>query len=946
MRRLIKVAILASIFLIIAYLANSGDVAGQKKSKAAPQRPVRKLTTAAPPEIPLPANFQSPCAKAQEHTLPLPSTVPPAEFVTFEKRVLAFLQNGDYKQLGWCQDKGVRDTGPFSKGVYYGTHPAVRIFYSPEAMKWLIKGRQGELPDGAMIIKEQYPPPASRYAGMADNQLPRVIDWTIMIKDARGAKDGWFWGEFFDGMNFDDDGPSFSYPWAGFGLYCLRCHATAEKELTFSALRNINGFPGQPIVFPNDGSWRPTPPPNPPIMPLTPGRQANPDFLRTFTAIPGVPFDAVQKMPSETYDHVAAPGVGPAQFISSSQCMSCHGALNAPFGPVMFLPAAGVKPGTPVGANVSPYGEWRWSPMGLAGRDPIFFAQLESELAYVQTLPPPQNEQMATLLKNGCLACHGMMGKRQLDIDTNGTGNFQLEFLQLTDRSNPNFKYGALARDGISCLSCHRNAPTPTPPGQNPLEYFLENSITGKFQLAPADQVYGPFQDNEIAPYAMETGLGIKPQFNAYLSSSRMCGSCHTINLPVADGTPSLHSIEQSTYLEWLNSQYQDEFGKRGAQTKSCQDCHMPGSFHSKKEGINVPQIRAKIAIIEDETYPDADHRVPENQITVRQRNNYQRHEFLGLNVFLLAMFNQFADVLGVRKDDYMSGSTTDLQDTIDNFGQQAQERTARVAVTAAATSASALRANVTITNLAGHRFPSGVGFRRVFIELLVKDAQGQVVWASGRTNNLGLIVDGNGQVLPSEFFSDYIDQQGRKQQHYQPHRQLVTAQDQVQIYEELIKDAAGRFTTSFIRRDETFKDNRLLPFGWTEAGPNPSLNGRFLKATHPDGTGDDPDYKDGRAGQDRITYQITLPAGVDARRCTVEATLYHQSIPPSYLNERFRTAPNGTATQRLYYLTSTLNLQGTVIENWKLQITNRARTAVVSPRRNATRGGARSRVS
>ena len=26
--------------------------------------------------------------------------------------------------------------------------------------------------------------------------------------------------------------------------------------------------------------------------------------------------------------------------------------------------------------NVSPYGEWRWSPMGLAGRDPIFFAQL------------------------------------------------------------------------------------------------------------------------------------------------------------------------------------------------------------------------------------------------------------------------------------------------------------------------------------------------------------------------------------------------------------------------------------------------------------------------------------------------------------------------------------------------------------------------------------------
>ena len=29
--------------------------------------------------------------------------------------------------------------------------------------------------------------------------------------------------------------------------------------------------------------------------------------------------------------------------------------------------------------NLSPYGEWRASPMGLAGRDPIFFAQLQSE---------------------------------------------------------------------------------------------------------------------------------------------------------------------------------------------------------------------------------------------------------------------------------------------------------------------------------------------------------------------------------------------------------------------------------------------------------------------------------------------------------------------------------------------------------------------------------------
>ena len=74
--------------------------------------------------------------------------------------------------------------------------------------------------------------------------------------------------------------------------------------------------------------------------------------------------------------------VAGGRYISSSQCMSCHGGLNGPFGPTMFLPSPAAPPGTIAGANVSPYGEWRWSPMGLAGRDPIFFAQVESELAF------------------------------------------------------------------------------------------------------------------------------------------------------------------------------------------------------------------------------------------------------------------------------------------------------------------------------------------------------------------------------------------------------------------------------------------------------------------------------------------------------------------------------------------------------------------------------------
>jgi hypothetical protein len=349
----------------------------------------------------------------------------------------------------------------------------------------------------------------------------------------------------------------------------------------------------------------------------------------------------------------------------------------------------------------------------------------------------------------------------------------------------------------------------------------------------------------------------------------------------------------------------------------------MPGNYHSEKKGIDVPQIQQRIAIIEDETYPAADNRVATDKITVRVRKEgFRRHELLGLNVFLLEMFDQFNDVLGVRKDDYMTGSSTDLQDAIDNYVQQAQQRSAKVTTTVTVTGAQQIQADVAVTNLAGHRFPSGVSFRRLFIELLVTDDKQNVVWASGRTNGLGVIVDGNGKPLPSEFFAEYKDAQGKVRQSYQPHYETITAQNQVQIYEELNLNADGKFTTNFTRRDVQLKDNRLLPIGWTHKGPDPSLNGRYLDSTQPEGNAiKDPDYQDGKAGTDNITYKIKLPAGVDASKCKVQATLYYQTIPPYYLNQRFTAAPNGDATKRLYYLTSNLNLTGTSVQNWKLPI-------------------------
>jgi mono/diheme cytochrome c family protein len=851
--------------------------------------------------------------KGPEADLPRPSSIAPEKLGDYEELLLQYLQGGSYTK--WCVDKGIRDTGPWINDVYYGTHKAARIYYSPAVILWLVHGRKGTIPDGAMIIKEGIEAPAARYETKSPGP---ITDWTIMIRDSKGSADGWFWAEIFDKMVPDRNQYPFSYPNAGFGLYCVRCHASAEKESTFSSLNNIKGFPGEFLTYRVDDTWRNDPkkeshhktepvllaPPAPVVAP-------DPEFLHTFRSIPPVLSNEVQRIPNETWDDVASTPKVPQMFLTSNQCLTCHSAANGVFGPTMFLPLENGG-----GVNVSEYTEWRWSPMGLAGRDPIFYAQLDSELTYVDSIPDPaKRAELRTQVLNTCFRCHGVMGKRQLDIDHPGQ-NFLLDYTLATG-SMPFAKYGALARDGISCASCHRIRRDVIPPDfkKSPLEYFFEHTITGLFQTGPADELFGPFKDDEIVTTPMDNALAIKPKFNEYIKSSRMCGHCHTINLPVVDSkTPGMHSIEQATYVEWLNSAYQNEFGKPGPQAKSCQECHMPGDFVSPREKVKASPIQTRIAIVQDESYPASEHRAPLEDIRVRFRESgFARHELLGMNGFLLQMFNEFNDILGVRKLDYMTGRSDALDRAMQNLIRQARDSSATVA-TDMAIDGSNLTADVTITNLTGHRFPSGVGFRRLFIELLVvemQDERERVVWSSGRTNGVGVIVDAEGRPLPTEFFAGNA---------YQPHHQVITSDDQVQIYEELTKDADGNLTTSFIRRDEEVKDNRLLPLGWTEKGPDPSLNGEFLHATFPKGNAaDDPDYRNHK-GNDTVTYKITLPRDVDPANVSVRATLYYQIIPPYYLQQRF-TGGKGEATKRLFYLTSNLNLKGTPLEGWKIRI-------------------------
>lgn len=935
-------------------------------------------------------------------SLPLPSTMSVAEY---EAKLFPFLQERRYIELGWKTDKSVRDTGPFIDGKYYGTHPAVRVFYSPGVVQWLMNGRVGSIPDGEMIIKEQYPPPAIRHEGADESQLRESLEsWTVMVKDSAGSHDGWFWSNpGADPEVADNRAYPFDYPASGTGLYCVRCHASTKSpgvetldrtnEFTFAALRNIEGFAGEPIIFRVDDSWRKEQapeiegkpssdekqPPNEKAEKNEPGGLArllnyhdysvsshpkctNPDrpefcdtkpnakFLSYFSSIEVKDRESVLKIPAITNDWVTQNAARSREFITSNQCMSCHAGLTKPYGPSMFVPIGETANYGDPGWHISPYGEWRWTPMGLAGRDPIFYAQLESEFARLKTeFNRKDSQKIAETLVETCMRCHGAAGKHQFNVDhppeTRTQGErFSIEHIYLP-RDHAEAHYGALARDGVTCMVCHRAQPRPQPEGETRpyLLHYLETSITGNIHYGEKGKIFGPFKNEELAPYSMQHATAIKPEYNNYLSSSRMCGSCHTVSLPnvdhpiLADGDKTEvhdeliagetveifkkyhHHIEQATYLEWLNSEYQNEFDADNPKAQSCQDCHMSKDLLDPKNDIEIKELKTRIAAIQDSTYPDAENLAELKELKIKLREKgYRRHNFSGLNVFLIEMFNQHDDILGVRKVDFMTGSKLEIEHAVQNFIQTARQKTSDISVSTKVEDG-LLVADVHVINKAGHRFPSGVGFRRAFLELTARDeSTAKIVWSSGRTNELGVIVGADDHPLPEESFAKNED----GEQSYHPHHEVITSQDQAQVYETLLHNNKRLFTTSFIHGCYRVKDNRFLPRGWKSEGPAPDvLNGVYLEATHPGPTAaKDEQYTNG-SGSDKIQYRMQLPDGVDPAKLVVEAKLYYQAIPPYYLQQLFEANPNGAAIKRLHFLCSNLDLSNSEIKDWKLLI-------------------------
>ena len=860
--------------------------------------------------------------------LPLPHTLRQPEY---DKLLLGFLRANRHRFLGWAKDKRIRDTGPYANDKNFGTHPAVRVYYSPAIIQWLSNGRAGCIPDGAVIVKEMFKAPAARH-----NRDATPGAWSVMVRDSAGAKDGWYWAEYENKSHSTTDT---SYPGAGFGHYCVNCHASAARALTFATLANVEGFPGEPIDYLVDDSWK-TPKEKlapsaseslvtethhalgPQIQAAHVSEKAKEPLARSLNqafktrfAYPSlaVALTDVVRLPPEPQDRVPQRPDMSRTFVTSDQCMGCHdGDVAAARKGTDTDPGIMVVVDTSEKStrrNVAPYGEWRWSMMGLSGRDPIFLAQLESEQSRLRGAP---GEFGAKRIADLCMKCHAPMGQRQLAADRAANAALADAYddaVLMSGEGSPLSVYGGLGRDGVSCAVCHQlveGAP-------RPLSERATGNVTFAKRIEGQPQpIFGP-RDAPVE-WPMTEALGMKPVKDAFISTSSVCGPCHMVRLPVVDGSGNTvdHSYEQATYLEWLNSEYAQREREGERERSSCQSCHMPRHHRGTR-------IDDKIATVQDRDFADYEHPehivgayAPVASVDVRPRQGVARHQLGGVNVLGLELFNQFPDHLGVRKNNYMTGIDDGLPAVIRSTREFARSA-ASIRLADVRREGRRVVATVEINNLTGHRLPTGVGFRRVFVEFLVKNETGDVVWASGRTDELGFVLDGTTQrVLQSENRADHP----YDEKFMQPHFDRIARGSDVQIYEEVNTGVDGRFTTSFLNIARHVKDNRLLPRGWRPDGTR-EMGEPERKAVQPKMAPDG----NFTGGGDRVEYSAAIESSRNSRKLRVEVRLYYQSAPPGYLHDRFAGAA-GSHTKRLYALLSHLDTKEAKFDGgWKILI-------------------------
>lgn len=456
------------------------------------------------------------------------------------------------------------------------------------------------------------------------------------------------------------------------------------------------------------------------------------------------------------------------------------------------------------GHNIRPWTNWAGSMMANAARDPIFWAAVD-----VANHDIPD-------VGDFCLRCHVPVGWLEARSEPPFGSPDGCGLAGSIDEPDTDF-------EGVQCTICHRMMVNPAPPpDQDPVYYENAN-----FWIDDESCPNG-FEPCRRGPYPYDDGTVEPPHpwtYSSYHVDADLCGNCHNVTHPAA------HLIDENgvdtgipmpverTFREWQQSAY----AAPGDQQQICQSCHMPDAT-------------------DDPASP-----------CIYQLNNRTGdlpvHVFAGGNAWVPSVLAAEYPVLG--RGESFAATVANATSLL------AQAATVELSAPAAVVSGALLDLAATVTNLTGHKLPTGYPEgRRMWLSVEVRDRHDAVVWASGA---------------------------------YDPATGVLTRDAQARVYE--VKpgiwnlngsgecdaaDGAGAPQFHFVLNNCIALDNRIPPLGFSGGD---DLETRPVGATYPEtspGSGVLVNY-------DVAGYSALLPAAV-AGPLTVRATLLYQTISKEYV--------------------------------------------------------------
>ena len=415
-------------------------------------------------------------------------------------------------------------------------------------------------------------------------------------------------------------------------------------------------------------------------------------------------------------------------------------------------------------------------------------------------------------IETTCTRCHSPMGYTEAIF--NGATNYSIAQM----------KADPIANDGVSCAVCHQIKPD---------NFGMVSSYSGHYQIDPDSIIYGPYPD-PLAKQMHDMSF-FTPVYTSHLNQSELCATCHTLFTPYLDNQGQIAGEfpEQTPYLEWKNSIYP-------AQNTQCQDCHMP-MITDSVDIASIPQS----------------HQV--------YRSPFWKHVFVGGNVYMLGMLKDNISTLG------LTASSENFDSTIARAKYNLTQKAIDLYITTSYENDS-LNVFVKIENKTGHKIPSGIPFRRMWVHLKVTDPLGNVVYESGKYNDLGEIAG-----LDAD---------------YELHYDLITNENEIQIYEGVMVDVDLAVTNTLLRASQYIKDNRIPPRGFTTTHPSYDTTAIFGRAAS------DPNFNKENTtegtGSDIVNYRIPVTNGTTYK---VFAEVCFQSIKPKVV-EQFASISEPDITQ------------------------------------------------